>query len=155
MASSPEEQPLPEICVAAGVLRDPDDPAGRVLIAQRPSGKMHAGAWEFPGGKIAPGETPLAGLCRELQEELGVEVAIARHLTRYRHNYPDFRVHLYVWLVLAWRGVPESLENQALQWLEPSELMAGGLLPADAVIAEKLQTDVAVNSLSREAALTR
>jgi len=106
----------PEIHVAAGILRAAD---GRVLITQRPPDKPHGGAWEFPGGKIAAGETPLQGLVRELQEELGIAVQLARHLIRYHHEYPGLRVHLYVWTVLAWDGEPAGLEGQPLCWLAP------------------------------------
>lgn len=148
MASCPEQRV--EIHVAAGVLRDPHD---RVLVTQRPTGKPQAGAWEFPGGKLAQGETPLAGLARELREELGIEVRIARHLTRYSHDYAERRVHLYVWLVTAWGGTPTGREGQPLQWLEPAELMGRGLLPADEHIAELLQAESAVNRLSAEVVL--
>lgn len=150
MASSPE--PRPAIHVAAGVLRDLN---GQVLIACRPAGKSQAGMWEFPGGKIDTGELPLAALARELREELGVEVAVARHLARYSHNYPERCVHLYVWLVTAWRGTPVGLEKQQLQWLEPARLMLQGLLPADELIADLLQAEVAVNQLATETALQR
>ncbi len=150
MASSPELPQLPDIHVAAGVLRDAQ---GHVLIAQRTTGKAHAGAWEFPGGKLNNGEKPLAGLQRELREELGIEVVVARHLMRYSHSYPERRVHLYVWLVPAWQGQPQSLENQPLRWLEPVRLLAGGLLEADAAIALKLQADLAVNTAPLEPAL--
>ncbi len=149
MASSPELPQLPDIHVAAGVLRDAQ---GQVLIAQRTAGKAHAGAWEFPGGKLHSGEIPLAGLQRELREELGIEVVVARHLMRYSHAYPERRVHLYVWLVPAWLGSPQSLENQPLRWLQPAALVAGGLLEADAAIAAKLQANLAVNAAPLEAA---
>ena len=149
MASCPESDV--DIHVAAGVLRDP---AGRVLISCRPAGKSQAGMWEFPGGKLEPGERPLAGLARELREELGVDVMVARHLSRYSHDYPEHRVHLYVWLVIAWRGIPEGLENQQLRWLQPTKLMSQGLLPADEAIADLLQAEVAVNRLTTEQALT-
>ena len=77
--------------VAAGVLQDR---SGRVLISQRSSDSHMAGAWEFPGGKINSGETPLEGLVRELREELSITVRYARHLVHYAHEYPDRRVHL-------------------------------------------------------------
>ncbi len=133
---------LPELHVAAGVLVDAE---GNVLIAQRPAGAHMAGAWEFPGGKIAAGETPLAGLVRELQEELGIELRYARHLMRYAHTYPEYKVWLYIWTVLRWDGTPEGLEGQPLKWLKPTQLMASGLLPADEAIARALQAESAVN----------
>ena len=83
----------PEIHVIAGALSDTE---GRVLIAQRPRGRHMAGRWEFPGGKLAPGEDSCDGLKRELAEELGVIVREARPLIRLRHDYPDRRVLLEV-----------------------------------------------------------
>jgi 8-oxo-dGTP diphosphatase len=132
----------PELHVAAGVLQDP---AGRVLVAQRPAGGPEGGAWEFPGGKILAAETALQGLVRELREELAIEVRYARHLIRYFHDYPERRVHLYVWRVLAWVGRPRGAEGQALQWLEPGSLLAEGLLPADADIVNCLLRPAPVN----------
>lgn len=134
---------LPEIHVAVGVLTRAD---GNVLVAQRPTDKPQGGAWEFPGGKIAAVETPLAGLTRELHEELGIRVTLARHMMRYSHDYPDKRVHLYVWKVLRWAGVPQGVEGQPLAWVAVDELLAHGLLPADRQIVELLQAPVAVNA---------
>ena len=125
----------PELHVAAGVFQND---AGEVLIARRPDGVYMAGAWEFPGGKIAAGETPLQGLVRELDEELAVRVDCARHLVRFSHDYADRRVHLYVWKVMAWEGEPRGAEGQSLKWARPAELMEAGLLPADAVIVDAL-----------------
>ena len=133
--------------MAAGVLRGSD---GTVLVAQRPAGKPQAGAWEFPGGKIAPGETPLAGLVRELQEELGIRVSLARHLVRYSHDYPDKRVHLYVWQVPVWAGELRGAEGQPLAWVAVDDLLERGLLPADKHIVELLQADSAVNTIAAE-----
>ena len=98
-----------------------------MLIAQRPEDKAQGGAWEFPGGKVAVGETPLQGLVRELREELGIAVQLARHLVRYSHDYPDKRVHLYLWRVLAWSGEPAGLEGQPVTWLPVDDLLAHGL----------------------------
>lgn len=141
---------LPEIHVAAGILTGSD---GTVLVAQRPAGKPQAGAWEFPGGKLAAAETPLAGLVRELQEELGVTVTLARHLVCYHHDYPDKRVHLYVWRVLAWAGEPHGAEGQPLAWVAVDDLLAHGLLPADKRIVELLLADTAVNTAATERCL--
>jgi len=134
---------LPELQVAAGILRAPN---GRVLVTQRPADKPHGGAWEFPGGKIGSAETPLQGLVRELHEELGVDVRVARHLVRYRHVYPDKSVQLHIWLVPVWQGEPRGLEGQPLRWLTPAELMDQGLLPADRRIADMLQRQTAVTA---------
>jgi mutator protein MutT len=114
--------------VVAGVL---NDAAGRVLLAERPVGKHLAGSWEFPGGKVEAGETPLAGLERELHEELGVVVEAAHPLVRLTHAYPDRDIDLDVWLVTSYRGEPRSLDGQRLRWCEREELSHSDLLPAD------------------------
>jgi 8-oxo-dGTP diphosphatase len=121
--------------VVAGVV---SEPSGRVLIAQRPAGKHLAGGWEFPGGKRAPGESREAALVREFMEELGVEVLDARPLIRYVHDYPERRVELDVWRIREYRGEPQGLEGQALDWCAPADLMAHELLPADKPIVTAL-----------------
>jgi len=130
--------------VAAGVMVDV---SGRVLIARRGAGKHMGGAWEFPGGKIAAGETPLQGLVRELHEELGVTVLGARHLVRYSHQYSEYLVHLYVWKVLEWSGEALGLEKQPLRWVLPENLLEAGLLPADERIVNLLQQPAEVNTI--------
>ena len=129
----------PLVEVVAAIL---DDGAVRVLVAQRPPGKELAGWWEFPGGKLEPGEGEEAALRRELHEELGIEVAACEPYMVLEHEYdgPDGgrRVRLLVWRVTRWQGEPTGREGQALQWLQPALLMAAGLLPADGPIAERL-----------------
>jgi 8-oxo-dGTP diphosphatase len=114
--------------VLAGALFDA---AGRVLIAQRPLGKHMAGKWEFPGGKRAVGETPFEALCRELQEELGVEVANAQPLIQYEYTYSDRIVLLDLWCVTTYSGEPRSREGQRLAWIRVEELGEVDLLEAD------------------------
>ena len=116
------------IHVVAGALFDD---AGRVLIAQRPPGKHMAGGWEFPGGKLDPHEQPLAGLVRELREELGVEIHDATPLIAYEHAYPERKVLLDLWLVSRFSGEPQPLDAQALRWVTLGELDEAGLLEAD------------------------
>jgi len=134
---------LPTIAVAAGILQQAD---GRVLLAQRPAGGHMAGSWEFPGGKIQRGETPLLGLMRELSEELGVTTRLARYFARYRHEYPDRRVELHFWKVLRWEGNPAGLEGQATRWLPVNDLLESGLLSADIPVVDLLLADVPVNT---------
>lgn len=119
---------LPLIHVVAGALLDGQ---GRVLIAQRPAGKHMEGEWEFPGGKLHAEETPLAGLRRELVEELGITVRQADWLASCQHDYPDRRVLLELWAVTEFDGQPQSLDGQALRWVKLSDLDSAGLLPAD------------------------
>ncbi len=110
-----------------------------MLIAQRPEGKIAAGKWEFPGGKIEPGESPLQALVRELHEELGVEVRAARRLIRFRHDYADRCVMLDTWLVSRFEGVPHSRERQRFDWVRADALGALDTLPTVAPIALALQ----------------
>jgi 8-oxo-dGTP diphosphatase len=114
--------------VVAGALYDP---AGRVLIAQRPQGKHMAGRWEFPGGKVAAGEAERDALARELAEELGVALIAARPFMRAKHRYPDREVELSLWLVEAYEGEPQPLDGQSLKWVPPRGLPAEDLLEAD------------------------
>ena len=115
------------------------DAAGRVLIAQRPEGKHLAGGWEFPGGKLEAGEERLAGLARELREELGITIETPRPLIRVRHAYPTREVLLDVWVVRRFAGEPQSLDGQALRWCAQDDLPAASLLPADKPIVAALR----------------
>ncbi len=121
-------QMRPPAHVMAGALFDEQ---GRVLLAQRPPGKHLAGGWEFPGGKLEPGEQRFDGLKRELYEELGIEVHSGEPLICYDHQYPDRLITLDLWLVTRYSGVPYSREGQTLQWIAVSNLEAAGLLDAD------------------------
>jgi mutator protein MutT len=122
--------------VAAAVI----DTAGRVLIAQRPSGKHMAGGWEFPGGKLEPGEERLAGLARELREELGISlIGTPRPLIRVRHAYPSREVLLDIWVVKRYSGEVRGLDGQALRWCVQDELETAELLPADRPIVRALR----------------
>jgi mutator protein MutT len=115
------------------------DRRGRVLIAERPPGKHLAGAWEFPGGKIEPGETPRQGLARELEEEIGIIIEHPRPLMRLRHVYPTGAVLLDVWVVRRYRGEPRSLDGQRLRWCDREALRNAELLPADRPIVAALR----------------
>jgi mutator protein MutT len=121
--------------VAAAVI----DATGRVLIAQRPEGKHLAGGWEFPGGKLEPGEERVAGLARELREELGITICRPRPLIRVRHAYPSREVLLDIWVVKRYGGEPEGLDGQALRWCTQDELAVAELLPADKPIVAVLR----------------
>jgi 8-oxo-dGTP diphosphatase len=126
---------LPAMHVMAGVLRDN---RGRVLLAQRPAGKHLAGMWEFPGGKVEPGETPIEALSRELHEELGVTVVQAVPLIRVPWFYDQRELLLDAWCVEQWEGEPESLEGQPLQWQLANEIDPAMLTPADGPILQAL-----------------
>ena len=115
------------------------DGGGRVLIAQRPPGKHQAGRWEFPGGKVAPGESEAAALARELREELGIEVTASRPFMRLTHSYPDRSVELSMWIVERFAGTPRALDGQELRWVAPADLEREDLLEADQPFIEALQ----------------
>ncbi len=120
--------PKPVVRVVAAALYGGD---GRVLIAERPAGKHMAGRWEFPGGKVAAGETEAGALARELDEELGVRVVAAQPFMRLDHEYDDRRVELSMWIVSAFEGEPQSLDGQRLKWVLPARLSAEDILEAD------------------------
>ena len=107
------------------------DALGRLLIAERPAGKHMAGRWEFPGGKVAPGESEQAALVRELQEELGIGVIEARPMMRLTHRYPDRDVELSMWVVGRYSGEPQALDGQRLKWVERTQLAGEDILEAD------------------------
>ncbi|HVS76706.1 MAG TPA: 8-oxo-dGTP diphosphatase MutT [Steroidobacteraceae bacterium] len=115
------------LVVAAAIF----DASGRILIAERPAGKHMAGRWEFPGGKVAPGESEQAALARELEEELGIEVSAARPMMRLTHRYPDREVELSLWVVERYRGEPRPLDGQRLKWVERAGLPGEDILEAD------------------------
>jgi len=118
------------VLVAACALVDPD---GRVLIAQRPEGKSMAGLWEFPGGKVEPGELPEQSLIRELQEELGITVKqeCLAPLTFASHTYPEFHLLMPLYVCRRWEGFVEAREQQRLKWVRPNELRNYPMPPAD------------------------
>jgi 8-oxo-dGTP diphosphatase len=109
------------VLVAACALIDPD---GRVLLAQRPAGKNLAGLWEFPGGKMEPGERPEDTLIRELREELGIEVKerCLAPFTFASHSYADFHLLMPLFICRQWQGTPQPREHQALQWVWAKDL---------------------------------
>jgi 8-oxo-dGTP diphosphatase len=118
------------VLVVAVVLVDPD---GRVLIAKRPEGKAMAGLWEFPGGKVDPGETPEAALIRELKEELGVDTAESclAPLTFASHAYDDFHLLMPLYVCRRWKGIVTPQEGQEVTWVRPMRLSDYQMPPAD------------------------
>jgi len=121
--------------VAAAVITQPD---GRVLLARRPAGKAYAGYWEFPGGKVEPGESLDAALSRELHEELGIVVTRAcRWITRV-FEYPHATVRLNFFRVFEWQGTPHPHEGQVFSWQLPDAVEVTPLLPANFPIVKAL-----------------
>ena len=121
--------------VAAAVIIRGD---GEVLLAQRPPGKAYAGYWEFPGGKLEPGETPRAALDRELHEELGLTVRHAAPWLVQRFAYPHAHVELHFFRVFAWEGEPVGHDGQAFAWQVPGRFDVAPLLPANTPVLRAL-----------------
>jgi 8-oxo-dGTP diphosphatase len=123
-------EPLPVVLVVAVALVDPD---GRVLLAQRPAGKAMAGLWEFPGGKVQPGDAPEAALIRELKEELGIDVSEAclAPLTFASHRYERFHLLMPLYVCRRWNGAVTAREGQALNWVRAAKLDRYEMPPAD------------------------
>jgi 8-oxo-dGTP diphosphatase len=126
------------VLVSAVALVDAD---GRVLLAQRPEGKSMAGLWEFPGGKVDPGETPETALIRELAEELGIDVAASclAPFTFASHSYPDFHLLMPLYVCRKWSGIPVAREAQRLAWVRPARLGDYPMPPADAPLVAMLR----------------
>lgn len=125
------------LLVVAAALVDPD---GRVLVSQRPEGRSLAGLWEFPGGKVEPGERPEQALVRELGEELGLVVgeACLSPLTFASHAYPEMHLLMPLYLCRRWKGVAQGREGQALRWMPPRDLATLPMPPADAPLLPAL-----------------
>lgn len=119
MTRPPAETATP-LHVVAAVIRAED---GRLLLSRRPAHVDQGNLWEFPGGKLQPGEDRREGLARELAEELGIVVRRASPLMRVRHQYPARTVLLDVFVVDRWDGQPEGREGQQVRWVEPPELL--------------------------------
>lgn len=130
----PEPSDLPIVHVVSAALIDTD---GNVLIDKRPDGKALGGMWEFPGGKLEPGEPPEIALMRELREELGIEtrptcyypIGFASH----PYNEPSLKVHavMLLYVCRTWRGEPRGCEGQEIKWVPPRQLYNYAMLPAD------------------------
>jgi 8-oxo-dGTP diphosphatase len=128
--TAPASPPLKTVLVVAVAMIDVD---GRVLIAKRPAGKQLAGMWEFPGGKVEPGERPEAALIRELREELGVEVSESclAPFVFASHAYDSFHLLMPLYLCRRWSGTVVAREHEALAWVKPNKLSDYPMPPAD------------------------
>ena len=124
--------------VSAVALVDVD---GRILLTERPAGKPLAGLWEFPGGKVNPGETPETALIRELAEELGIDIAASclAPFTFASYSYPDFHLLMPLYLCRKWSGIPTAREGQRLAWVRPARLGDYPMPPADPPLVAMLR----------------
>jgi 8-oxo-dGTP diphosphatase len=131
--------PRPRKLVVAGLVADA---AGRVLITQRRADQALPLQWELPGGKVEPGEAPIAALARELAEELGVRVEVGRIWDVLFHAYPDFDLVMLVYRCrLAAGEVPRPVEVAALVWVAPADAPAHDMLPADRPLVDRLAAE--------------
>ena len=148
---------LPIVPVAVAVLQRRD---GRVLLGQRLTGTPFPGYWEFPGGKLEPGESPRQALARELHEELGIEVVRAAPWLTQHYRYPHANVELAFFRVFDWRGEPHGRDGQAIAWQTPGAFEVGPLLPANTTILRALELPLVygitmADELGEEAFLAR
>ena len=136
MAATEADKPV--VLVVAVALIDAD---GRVLLAQRPEGKSMAGLWEFPGGKVHDGETPEAALIRELDEELGIDVAASclAPFTFASHGYAGFHLLMPLYVCRKWQGDVAPREGQQLAWVRPARLADYPMPPADKPLVAMLR----------------
>jgi 8-oxo-dGTP diphosphatase len=134
----PDAAPKPIVLVAAVALIDPD---GRVLLAERPPGKHLAGTWEFPGGKVQPGETPEAALIRELDEELGIGThdSCLAPFTFASYGYEAFHLLMPLYVCRKWHGIVTPREGQRLKWVRPAQLADYPMPPADKPLVAMLR----------------
>lgn len=133
-----ETRDVPIVLVVAVALLDRD---GRILLAKRPEGKKMAGLWEFPGGKVDPGETPERALIRELQEELGVDTRTSclAPIGFASHAYEDFHLLMPLYVCRVWQGTPQAREGQELAWVRPNRLQDYPMPPADIPLIAQLR----------------
>jgi len=126
------------LLVGACALIDTD---GRVLVSQRPEGKMFSGMWEFPGGKIEEGETPEQAIVRELREELSIEPCqrCLQPFSFSSHAYDDFDLLMPFYICRQWDGFVHPQEGQSIKWVFPKRLMDLELVPADIFLAQQLR----------------
>lgn len=125
-----EQAPFKLLLVAACALVDAD---GRVLLSERPAGKQLAGLWEFPGGKVEPGESPEDTLVRELAEELGIvtQHACLAPLTFASHRYETFHLLMPLYVCRRFEGIPSGMEGQKIKWVRPRDMRDYPMPPAD------------------------
>ncbi|MEZ4472126.1 MAG: 8-oxo-dGTP diphosphatase MutT [bacterium] len=136
---------MKRIVVAAGLIRgrDGSPEASLFLVSRRPAGTHLAHAWEFPGGKVEPGEAPDVALAREIEEELGVRVAVGDVFAVGHHVYPEKEVILLVYEARLVEGEPRCLEVAEIRWLTAAELVELPLPPADRPVVERLRRELA------------
>jgi len=129
---------LPIVLVAAVALVDAEN---KILLAKRPADKSMAGLWEFPGGKVKEGETPEFALARELAEELGIETreCCFAPLGFASHSYEDFHLMMPLYVCRMWKGTPQPIEGQELEWADKMDLTQYEIPAADIPLIYQIQ----------------
>jgi 8-oxo-dGTP diphosphatase len=135
----PITEPETWISVAVGITRNS---MGQLLVGQRPAHKAYPGKWEFPGGKLEPGESVFKALAREFCEELGLKIIRAESAFVVRYRYPDRSVELNVWEVISCRGKATGREGQVVRWVAPRELAELDFLEGNQTIVERVICEV-------------
>ena len=137
----PDMPNLPTLFVVAAALIDYRN---QILMAQRPEGKHMAGLWEFPGGKVDPGEIPEFALMRELREELGIETrpGCMFPIGFTSHSYEKFHLLMPLYAIRVWSGIPKSLEGQPLKWVKPQDLYSLPMPEADKPLIPQLEASL-------------
>lgn len=130
------EKPMKTLDVVAAIIEQ----GGKILLAQRPPGGDQAGLWEFPGGKVEPGETQPEALARELEEELGIIATIGSYVASHRREVSGRFIHLHAWHVVDYRGEMRALSHSELVWHTPSQALNLDLAPADVPLLEAFMT---------------
>lgn len=125
------------LAVVAALIEHPD--GGRFLLCRRPAHKARGGLWEFPGGKIEPGETGPQALERECREELAVQLTVGEPVAAVVHAYPDVRVRLTLYRCRLAQGVPQPLEHTELAWAAPQQVEDYDLAPADILLWQQVE----------------
>ncbi len=135
---NPVQVPMKLLFVVAAAILDED---GRVLLSQRPADKDFAGKWEFPGGKVEPGETPEAALVRELREELSIEPceSCLQPFAFSSTSYPDFHLFMPLYVCRQWDGIVRPTEGQRIKWVQPKQLYTFDMPPADISLATEIR----------------
>jgi len=131
----PITEPDATLVVAVGVVADSQ---GRLLIGERPQGKAYAGQWEFPGGKVEPGETVFEALVREFREELNLQIEAAHSLFSCAHAYPDREVELHFWQVTEYQGKARGVEGQNLRWVHSDDLTSVNFLEGNRALLKRV-----------------
>jgi 8-oxo-dGTP diphosphatase len=122
------------IPVVAGFLKKD----GKILVGQRPENNSLPGQWEFPGGKIEPGETPEYALVRELQEELGIDAEVGELKLACTHSYGDVGILILFYEILFWKGEPKAQHHMMLEWIHPEELKHRNIPEANRKILDRI-----------------